>query len=633
MRLLSIPKGNPFMPLPFLSSKHGFDAIKSVAVYFIAAQFIALAVFLPGTYVEGAGGLAKAITLFESDALAKSCLVLAIILALYFLKPSGKPNLLYAVTGLVFGVIQVVSASFQAYNNMSLITNGVFQVVLSLAAVIGYALLLYYVLLIVSAQLRKRPAKTGKETSPAPSFFSAHLFPLCFVIMLCCWAPYLIFDYPGTLCPDSLMQLQQFSGELALTAHHPVFSTLLMGSLWKLGALLGSASFGCFLYPVLQSAICAATFALCIKKIKQMGFSDTACFLTCLFFGLVPIWGRYMQWVEKDPLFAGLMVLFLVSLLGMLRHVPVTWKDAAVLAVLGFLCAMMRNNGIYSVVPALFLLIFAVPADTRRKVIAVLVSVLAANTLFTAAIFPVAGIQNGSSGEALSILFQQTARYVAQYPNQVTDQEKQAISEVLDYDTLAANYNPLISDPVKSAYHATDTQQLVDYLHTWFSMGLKHPVIYATAFINQCFGYFGLGYVDYESQMAATYPWQASQGMAGPAMLQHLAAYLDQLSHALLRIPLLTLFARPSFYTWIMICCLVLLGERRRFRDMIPFVPFIMVVLVCIASPMAGSMRYELPLVAATPLLLAFTVQSVSSHTLASKKRHGAHAPSDMFLS
>ena len=47
---------------------------------------------------------------------------------------------------------------------------------------------------------------------------------------------------------------------------------------------------------------------------------------------------------------------------------------------------------------------------------------------------------------------QQTARYIRDYGNEVTDDERTAIEKVLDYDAIAQSYMPELSDGVKQYY-------------------------------------------------------------------------------------------------------------------------------------------------------------------------------------
>ena len=89
---------------------------------------------------------------------------------------------------------------------------------------------------------------------------------------------------------------------------------------------------------------------------------------------------------------------------------------------------------------------------------------------------------------ALSIPFQQTALYVKTCGDEVTEEERAVIDSVLDYDKLG-QYNPVLSDPVKTTYRFDDSK-LPEYFRVWFQMFLKHPGIYVEAFLLKSYGFF-----------------------------------------------------------------------------------------------------------------------------------------------
>lgn len=67
-------------------------------------------------------------------------------------------------------------------------------------------------------------------------------------------------------------------------------------------------------------------------------------------------------------------------------------------------------------------------------------------------------VEKDTPKEMLSLPFQQTARYVRDYGDEVTEEEKAAIGQVLDYDKIVKGYMELTSDPVKTTYHAKEWQ-------------------------------------------------------------------------------------------------------------------------------------------------------------------------------
>lgn len=55
-------------------------------------------------------------------------------------------------------------------------------------------------------------------------------------------------------------------------------------------------------------------------------------------------------------------------------------------------------------------------------------------------------------------------------------------------------------------------------------------------------------------------------------------------------------------------------------KSAVPFVPVLINILVCIASPVNGLLRYAMPVIASAPLLLAFTVFEKKDSFLLDKK-------------
>ena len=122
-------------------------------------------------------------------------------------------------------------------------------------------------------------------------------------------------------------------------------------------------------------------------------------------------------------------------------------------------------------------------------------------------LLPALKISPGSDREWMGFFYQQTARYVRDYPDEVTVQEWEAIDGVLEYDKLAEAYNPITSDPVKfDAYRSEQTwKERKAYFKAWFQQFLKHPGVYVEASINGCYGFFYPGskewydYLDFSS--------------------------------------------------------------------------------------------------------------------------------------
>jgi hypothetical protein len=240
----------------------------------------------------------------------------------------------------------------------------------------------------------------------------------------------------------------------------------------------------------------------------------------------------------------------------------------------------------------------------RKRVCGVLCATLVLYFGIVSIIYPLAGITKGSVKEMLSIPFLQTARYVNTYEDEVTEYEREIIDSVLEYDALV-NYHPKQADSIKNTYKH-DNSKLPEYFKVWFEMFLKHPWVYIDAFLNKAAanlapvearttGSFGYIPENFSSQMGITYPFQD----------RYLELFVE-IDNFFMELPPFELLYMAGTYTWVMLVCIVLLVRKKIYRGIILFVPGIMNVLICIASP-AWEIRYAMPLMAVTPLYVGWT--------------------------
>lgn len=511
------------------------------------------------------------------------------------------------VLSLAFAVLFVVCISFRKFNSAAFLLDNSFQLLLSLFCILGLWILFYLALRLLCHAVEKGSAvgsATGRGT-----FYEKYFRWIGALVILAGWLFWILLNYPGTSCPDSISQLRQFLGEMEWGAAHPPLSSAVMGTLFTIGRSLVNANFGYFLYCFLHACVGAWTFSLCMEKLRRLGIPVKWCTVGIVFFALTPFWGTYAQWFEKDLLYAEVATLQAVYLLEVVRTRRFDVKNAVLLTLFSILSALLRNNGIYAVVPALLLLVFWVRGIERRKAVGILVATVAVFEGITMGIYGMLGIGKPSSAEAYGLLFQQTARYVCEYGDEVTEQEKEVIGSVLHYDALT-NYDPVLTDPVKVHYNGSD---LTEYTKVWFRMFWKHPGCYIAAFINKGYGYLAPVEPNIEAWIQIEYPEYIRQlGIYHPFGLtpSHFLAQIWNLSMAL---PLVKYLCTPGLYTWILLVLAFLLLRRRKIGALIMLVPSAMNVLVCLASPMANAIRYELPTVAAVPLLIGWTYYSLHS--------------------
>ena len=196
----------------------------------------------------------------------------------------------------------------------------------------------------------------------------------------------------------------------------------------------------------------------------------------------------------KDGLYTAVITLYFAVYIDICHSF--SKRKAVYLFLLGISVCLTRNNGIHLVLPSLILLFFFLVKGARKYAFIVAVCVFACYLGVEKGAAPALGVAPGSRCEMLSVPFQQTARYLREYPDDVTASEKKAINRILDYDVLAEKYNPELSDPVKITFRFRDNDDdpkldgyMKDYFKAWFAMFRRHPGVYIQATLNNIYSY------------------------------------------------------------------------------------------------------------------------------------------------
>ena len=533
-------------------------------------------------------------------------LVLSLALVVYYqrLLPLARPFLpSSALVSLFFALCLLFGQSFEATDSWAPLLGSPLRVILSLVMAAGYTLFFYPLVSALFYWLDRR-VQSGPPTALSPKG-QLRFFFLGFGLILLFWLPYLLLCYPGSVTYDGMYQLGQYFGQTEATNHHPWLSTLLMGWIVSLGG--DNLSLGIFLYVLFQSLVCAAVLAGVCWQVRVLA-GRMAAWLSLAFFALVPTWGGYAQMFVKDTLFYGVFAAFFLCVVLFLKARGQTGLPLwAGLLLTGLLCALLRNNGLYIVVPTLFLLIPAARTLSARLGAAALgAGILLFYLCFNQLLLPAWGVAPGSVREVLSLPFQQTARYVQVCGSSLTEEEIAVIDGVLDYETLVTSYDPRVSDPVKNTYHG-DSQALGEYLSLWLRQGLRRPDVYLEATLNSMFGYFLPGYRYGPFGGNYFFMQESSYGLDVAFAHPDAPQLADAFSRLWSQTPGLQLLNAPGTFSWLLVLASVALLRRRRGTALIACLPLWLALGICCVSPVNGLVRYMLPIMAATPLLLAYT--------------------------
>ena len=529
----------------------------------------------------------------------------------------AKPKRTELVLSIVFGIAEVLGLSICKLGSWAFVFKNPYQLCVGVLCMAGYAVLFYHAVWGLYALLGR--SRTGGEDSPQTRFaawFAKAPGRASSLLIGAAWLPWVAVFWPGSVDWDSWGQISQVLGVQEMTAHHTVLSTWLHGWLFRLGRALGSDNLGVFLYIVLQFLVCAWVFGQVTAFAARLGCSRGMQYAVTAFFALDPIWGAFIQTQVKDTLYTGLFVLFVLKTTDLLLF-PQEWQGShprlAAYAVLGVLCCLLRKNGIYAVVPMLLASAFTVSEKRlRRPVLAVLLAVCIGSFGFDTFTEKVLDIPAGSVGEALSVPMQQTARYIRDYGNEVTDDERTAIEKVLDYDAIAQSYMPELSDGVKQYYKNPGKGDLARYMLVWAKMLLKHPVCYFEATHANSHGYYTItkcrainDYYTFNNDICMEMSEMNVHYLDKSGYLRY--AFVQALS-AFEKLPLVGLTTSIGFMAWLT-AVLGLWLARCKAKPVLPvFIGLGIFWLTCIASPVNDCMRYFLPVAGCLPLIFCLAL-------------------------
>jgi hypothetical protein len=542
-------------------------------------------------------------------------LLLTVVVSIFYFRISKEialhPNTL--VTALILLLTFVMGNLFDFRSRADFVREyAIFVLLTAPGALILFYCLLWKLFDVFNNIEDKTPAPAGRATA----FYDRHPIPLTMGILLLCWSPYLLLFCPGSIWYDSAVQLNMYFGAIPFTTHHPPLSTWLMGVFVQLGRSLGAESMGVFIYILLQTIFYTFVISVAVKTLSGWRLPRYVTFAALVYFALFPIWPTYTNLMLKDTLYMIFFLLYQLLLIGIF----IKKQDSCsmvYLFILSVLLTQFRNNGMFVVFfTAVACLLIKLPAKKRFFIVscaAIAVSLIANNLLF-----PLLGIQKGSRREALSIPFQQVARYVKYYGNDVTAEEREAIGRVLDYDVLGEQYFPYIADPVKDTFNDNaSTEDMKEFFSTWFQLYWKHPDAYWKAFLESASLYF---YPSNRSvgDQGLLFPRQNPSSTDDVVTIDYTFRQWDsarrlvtrQIYRAATFTHGLRYLYRPGFYTWLLILLLSYLIYRKRGREIVCFVPVLVMLLTNIASPISGSVRYTLPIMIALPVLFGFVLSN-----------------------
>lgn len=599
--------------------EHKFKTSRVLAI--LAGFLSAIAISMPGKIVVNKGFWEMLVNEIDNGVGFMSFMVFIATTAWYWnswdFLVKRKHWAIHAISGL-FSVFTLIGKSYIMIGSWGFIFYSKHQFAIAVLSFVGYFILYESCVCALFAFMDSKKVafqNANAEQEGILQKIEKHYFTFAFIVISVCWLPWLIAFLPGSVPHDGYTQINMAFGVTPLSDNHPWIVTVVIGALMRAGINV-SDNFGVFVVVFTFFVIEVICYALVCKKIKQWNAPRVFNLSVLIFFAVVPVFGAYAQTVIKDGIFTAFVALFMalyadfcLSCLNITPQGDMKRRMLVLLAV-GFLVCITRTNGVYIVLPADLLLFFFLGKGERKYALLVTVALVASYYGIDNKLASSLGVEPGSVKEMLSIPLQQTARYFREFPDDVTQDELEAISAVMEVDGLAERYVPQISDPVKDKVHVQSEESLTAYLKAWSAMFCRHPHVYFEATLHNMYGYF------YPFSNECTRSPYQFYIMGEPIamgdfdiyyiMPEKVRNWMGSYAYAWLNMPGLSQLLTPGFYSWCLLLLCAYMVYCRQYKRLLLFAGPLLITVGCIASPVNALLRYSMPLIACMPVLICW---------------------------
>lgn len=532
---------------------------------------------------------------------------------------------------LFLAIMYTAGIGFSSGNSLAILYTSSIRMLKTLILITGFYIL--YLTAINSLYLLLQSRKDiVLHKNKVILFYQKHPWLSVWLGIMGCWMVHILLRYPGAMSYDNWNQLAYYFGYKSFTTAQPVFHTWLFSSFIRFGLWIGSANIGLFLFIVFQSLIMSAILSWSLLLMRRWRTPVWLRLLTMGIYCAAPYYAGYASFPIKDFLYTAFFLLFLLYIMEWLGNTSLFNKKSRAIGWVLTVCLLIlcRKNGIYIYLPVAIIMAVKEMKRFLKNITVKEAPYNCQSIIFFAALLLlplliVKGtesiitycyqVQKDSSKEALSLPFQQTARYVRDYGNEIPKEEKEAIAKVLDYDKIPAVYLELTADPVKTTFHAETNEDLFNYFKVWFKQFLKHPLCYIEATWNQNYYLFApnIDNIVYNKDCNIGEEIILDTGLLEkidfeiPEKMEGICAIMVSYYSLLSRLPILGMLNNVAFYIILLFAAFIFMLHDRQKNELFIMLPLFLSFLIILAAPQIQNQpRYAFPIIYAMPSVIAF---------------------------
>ena len=551
-----------------------------------------------------------------------------------------RKKILYKVSGICAVLFAFLYMAVDSPKYIETLTSPLFRFGVLTAVFLGFVFLFYHLLaflflfttnksrlsrMLFSGLYDELPKKNSIK-----GFYLLHPGLCAFLLCILCWLPYFLYQYPGIMTPDSIVQFEQVLGINPYSNHHPWMHTLLIKLLYTIGyQLTGSMLVALSFYTFFQMCLLAFSISYFINTLKLCRINPCICIVCTLFYALIPYHGVYSVTLWKDIPFAAAVLCFGCALIRLALTLNIPFAGAIVSSLhgriqqginwsvyifSGLMLCLFRSNGWYA-----FLLCFPFLLIYFRKkakiMFPVLFGIVGTALIIKVPVMNAFGVTQPDFIESLSIPTQQISAVLCN-DRELLPEELELIENVIDLTYIKELYNPYFADNMKELVRAGNQPYLEthknEFFKLWLRLGLRYPGDYLTAYIHQTYGYWYpdsfYPVADAEGISATSLGVSHTPLIRGPLVVKgkEIAIKLGGM------LPLYGTLWSMGAACWVLIVCIgnaLIRGEKAKLILYLPSIALLLTVLI--ATPVATEFRYVYFLVFSLPFYLITTLVPV----------------------
>lgn len=476
------------------------------------------------------------------------------------------------------------------------------RVVLNVTALLGFSVILTTIISFVFSAIDRKKDQPYDLTQTGIK--PLVLFTVGFVIIALGWTPGIIMCYPGSLPQDTRWQIESYMGVIDRDASHPFLTTIYFGWLFERGRQYGNDNASLFKMIFIQGIVNASAMSLVCTRTYRYTRSKLFFILSVLYYAITPAWQIAAQNALKDVIHTGWYLLFYLEFMNSISSDETSGSEIAWLCFCALMVSFTRKATYYLVVLCIILLIVIKRKKRLKQYCACLAVIVVLFTACDKILYPLMNFKPPKERENYSLQSRQVALYCIEHGDEMTEDEIRIINGTLDFDKIIENYTPMISDKVKATFHG-DAKAHEEFWALYYKLMLKHPLTFLKGMIMTSFEHLNPWYDDNFTNATAYISKNDSfHHIRFVNKAWKMRAYWAKWKEY----PVARLMCGNGLSAWVLIVMLGYTIKTRTPLMLIGLSPHLFLLVGLFMSHVNGLIRYGYPLIAATPLIIAFTI-------------------------